>query len=130
MENDIKKILAKLEEHDTRFDAIDNRFVAIDKRFDAIDSRLVTVDARLNAIETSMATKDDIASIRKEMYRGFGDLDTSINKIIALFADRFNQLDISVSNWSQQVDELYDRIKVLEGTVKETQKQLQTLAVA
>ena len=50
----------RLDAHDKRFDAIDQRLAAHDKRFDAIDQRLAAHDKRFDAIDQRLDTLTDV----------------------------------------------------------------------
>ena len=92
MENDLQKILTKLDEHGKQFDSINQRF------------------DRLEA----------------NMNKGFEETADSLRYFMNLSQERFDKLDRSVDNWSQQVDELRDRVRVLETAVQKLQEAIAT----
>ncbi|WP_163970354.1 hypothetical protein [Oceanobacillus halotolerans] len=53
-----ERIEAKLDEHDRRFEAIDKRLEAIDRHFEAIDERFEAIDQRFDSIEAKLDEHD------------------------------------------------------------------------
>lgn len=64
------KVLAKLEEHDKRFDQHDKRFDEHDKKFEKLLSLSADHEVRLQNIEEKMVTKDDLTTLRNEILAG------------------------------------------------------------
>ncbi|MBE0447375.1 MAG: hypothetical protein IBX64_04630 [Actinobacteria bacterium] len=95
---DESTIIKKLQEHDVKFDAIDEKFDAIDKRFDEHDDRFDVITRKLiDHDEQFVLVRQEIAGLRQEMLRGQDEMLTILH--------RLDQERISTYKWIKRVEE-------------------------
>jgi len=85
----LTKIFTKLEEHDLRFDALEQRMTALEQRMTAIEERMTALEQRVSALEQRMtALEQRVSALEQRMTV----METEVSRLGVLFEDNEKKL--------------------------------------
>ena len=85
----LTKIFTKLEEHDLRFDALEQRMTAIEERMTALEQRMTALEQRVSALEQRMtALEQRVSALEQRMTI----METEVSRLGVLFEDNEKKL--------------------------------------
>lgn len=129
--NMVKGITLKLEEHDKKFDLINQKFNAIDKKFDAIDKRFNAIDKRLDAIDQRI---DILTGSNREehekMIVSITNLASSFTRFEAEYTDKYKILFDMTQDYLEHKSIFATQLTSLEEKVKNNSFRISNLEKA
>ena len=108
----LTKIFTKLEEHDLRFDALEQRMTAIEERMTALEERMTALEQRVSALEQRMTI-----------------METEVSRLGVLFEDNEKKLqhilDVLISYLKKM-----EKVEHLDESMIEQTQGLQITKIA
>lgn len=93
----LDRVIAKLEEHDRRFDSIEKRLDSVESRLDAVEMRLEAVEMRLEAVEKRIESIEISYTKLKYKLQIVNESIQELRTDFHMFERRLNELEEDAS---------------------------------
>ena len=122
----LTKIFAKLEEHDLRFDALEQRMTAIEERMTALEQRMTALEQRVSALEQRMtALEQRVSALEQRMTV----METEVSRLGVLFEDNEKKLQHILDVLSSYLKKM-EKVDHLDESMIEQTQGLQITKIA
>jgi len=129
----LTKIFAKLEEHDLRFDALEQRMTAIEERMTALEQRMTALEQRMTALEQRVSALEQRMTALEQRVSALEQrmtvMETEVSRLGVLFEDNEKKLqhilDVLISYLKKM-----EKVEHLDESMIEQTQGLQITKIA
>ncbi len=128
----LSKIFAKLEEHDLRFDAIEQRLTSLEQRMTALEQAVVALEKRITALEqrvTALEKRVDLIETRLSVIEKRLDVIDQrlavIEKWIVVFRQWITKIEQMIHDLMQRMTAQEEETRRLGALFEDNEKKLQ-----
>jgi|GEM_PF-1225745 len=115
----LTKIFAKLEEHDLRFDALEQRMTAIEERMTALEQRMTALEQRMTALEQRMTALEQRVSALEQRMTALEQRVSALEQRMTVMETEVSRLGVLFEDNEKKLQHILD---VLSSYLKKMEK--------
>ena len=121
----LTKIFTKLEEHDLRFDALEQRMTAMEERMTALEQRMTALEQRVSALEQRMTALEERMTALEQRMTAIEERMTALEQRVSALEQRMTALEQRVSALEQRMTIMETEVSRLGVLFEDNEKKLQ-----